>query len=46
MGSGGLTFPDPLSYYKIDFHTFDHYSWGETTSNEQKQEYRGPADAR
>jgi hypothetical protein len=40
-GSGGLPFPDPLYYYQVDFHSSDHHSWGET--NEQKQEYRGPA---
>jgi hypothetical protein len=40
-GSGGLPFPDPLYYYQVDFHSCAHYGWGET--NEQKQEYRGPA---
>ncbi len=37
--SGGLPFADPLYYYQVDFHSSDHYSWGET--NEQEQEYTG-----
>ncbi len=39
QGSRGLPFPDPLYYYQADFHSCDHYGWGET--NEQKQEDRG-----
>jgi hypothetical protein len=40
-GSGGLPFPDPLYYYQVDFHSSDHYGWGET--NEQEKEYWGLA---
>jgi hypothetical protein len=34
---GGLPFPDPIYYYQVDFHSCDHYAWGDT--NEQEQEY-------
>jgi hypothetical protein len=41
QGSGGLTFRELLYYCRVDFHFSDHQGWGET--NEQKEEYRGPA---
>jgi hypothetical protein len=43
QGSGGHPFHNPLYYYQVDIHSSDHHSWVWGETNEQKQEYRGPA---
>jgi hypothetical protein len=34
-GSGGLSFPDPLYYYQVDFHSSGHY-FGERLMNRSR----------